>query len=121
PKGVRPVLGAIAAASEPLEGLRTALSLAAPDRGMRPNIDIDQAQRRTDALFLCAATPTLLTALHRLRHGAEPIEPRDDLGYAANYLWMLTGREAAPTYVAAIEKYLMSTIDHGFNASTFTS
>ena len=121
PDAVLPVLPAIAAASEPLEGLRTALSLAAAGRGMQPNIDIDHARRRADALFLCAVTPTLLTALHRLRHGAQPIAPRDDLGYAANYLWMLTGTDPAPAHAAAIEKYLMSTIDHGFNASTFTS
>jgi citrate synthase len=121
PAAVRPVLGAIAAASEPLEGLRTALSLAAADRGLRPNIDVGHGQRRDDALFLCAVTPTLLTALHRLRHGAEPIEPRDDLGYAANYLWMLTGAEPSPAHSAAVEKYLISTIDHGFNASTFTA
>ena len=66
------VLPTIAAASEPLEGLRTALSLAAAERGMRANIDIDHAQRRDDALFLCAVTPTLLCALHRLRRGEPP-------------------------------------------------
>ena len=40
------------------------------------------AQRRLDALFLCAVTPTLLCALHRLRHGLRPLPPRADLGYA---------------------------------------
>ena len=69
----------------------------------------------------CAVTPTLLCALHRLRRGGrEPVEPRDDLGYAANYLWMLTGAEPQPQSRRAIEQYLISTIDHGFNASTFT-
>jgi len=121
PAAVLGVLPAIAVASEPLEGLRTALSLAAADRGMRANIDIDHATRRADALFLCAVTPTLLCALHRLRHGEAPIEPRDDLGYAANYLWMLTGEEASPAHASAVEHYLISTIDHGFNASTFTA
>jgi len=121
PAGVMSVLPAIARASEPLEGLRTALSLAAADRGMRPNIDIDAAQRRADALFLCAITPTLLTALHRLGVGSEPIAPRDDLGYAANYLWMMTGRLPLVEHARAVEQYLISTVDHGFNASTFTA
>ncbi len=120
PDVVRSVLPAIARASEPLEGLRTALSLAAADHGMRPNIDIDARQRRADALFLGAVTPALLCALHRLRHGDEPVEARDDLGYAANYLWMLTGREPPPQHARAVEQYLISTIDDGFNASTFT-
>ena len=121
PAAVAAVLPAIAAVSEPLEGLRTALSLAAADRGMRPHLDIDLAQQRADALFLCAVTPTMLCALHRLRHGEQPLAPRDDLGYAANYLWMLTGTEATPVHVDAIQHYLISTIDHGFNASTFAA
>jgi citrate synthase len=121
PDAVAAVLPAIAAVSEPLEGLRTALSLAAAHRGMRPNIDIDAAQQRSDALFLCAVTPTILCALYRLRHGDQPIPPRDDLGYAANYLWMLTGTEPSAVHVDAIQHYLISTIDHGFNASTFTA
>ena len=121
PDAVASVLPAIARLSEPLEGLRTALSLAAAERAMRANIDLDERQRRTDALVLCSITPTLLCALHRLRVGHEPVEPRDDLGYAANYLWMLNGVEPATGHVRAIEQYLISTIDHGFNASTFTA
>ncbi|MCU1392293.1 MAG: Citrate (Si)-synthase [Ilumatobacteraceae bacterium] len=121
PNAVAAVLPAIAAASEPLDGLRTALSLAAAQRGLRPNIDIDHATRRADSLFLCAITPTLLCALHRLRHGEQPVAPRRDLGYAANYLWMMTGSEPAPEHASAVEHYLISTIDHGFNASTFTA
>src|SRR5690606_8482213 len=49
------------------------------------------------------------------------IAPRDDLPYAANYLYMLTGSEPSTEYGHAIEKYLISTVDHGFNNSTFTA
>jgi hypothetical protein len=59
---------------------------------------------------------------HRLRRGSlEPVEPRDDLSFAANYLWMLTGEEPSPEHARAIEQYMILTIDHGFNASTFTA
>lgn len=115
------VLPAIAAVNEPLDGLRTALSLAAAQRGMRPNIDISIEQRRDDALYLCAITPTLLCALYRLRNGLTPVAARTDLGYAANYLWMMNGVESSPDHVRAVEQYLITTIDHGFNASTFTA
>jgi citrate synthase len=121
PPDVAAVLPAIAAASEPMEGLRTALSLAAAQRGLQPNIDIDAAQRRSDALFLCAITPSLLCALHRLRSGRPPIDARDDFGAAANYLFTLTGAEPSAAHARAVEQYLISTIDHGFNASTFTA
>ncbi|MFE0378304.1 citrate synthase/methylcitrate synthase [Streptomyces inhibens] len=124
PAAVRDALPAIAhagALSGPLAGLRTALSLLGATAGFRPLYDIDADRRRADALAACAAVPTLLTALHRLDQGQQPVEPRADLSYAANYLYMLTGEEPEPDRVRAIEAYLISTIDHGFNASTFTA
>ncbi|MBT2378921.1 MULTISPECIES: citrate synthase [unclassified Streptomyces] len=124
PADVREALPAIAragAVSGPLAGLRTALSLLGASSGYRPVYDLDADRRRADALAACAAVPTILTALQRLGEGLEPVEPREDLPYAANYLYMLTGTEAEPDRVRAVEQYLISTLDHGFNASTFTA
>ncbi|MER6977587.1 citrate synthase/methylcitrate synthase [Streptomyces carpinensis] len=124
PDEVRSALPAIAAAgrrSGPLAGMRTALSLLGAAKDFRPVYDIDADRRRQDTLVACAAVPTLLTALHRLAKGLAPVEPREDLSYAANYLYMLTGSEPDPRRARAIEQYLISTIDHGFNASTFTA
>ncbi|MFJ9928608.1 citrate synthase/methylcitrate synthase [Streptomyces misionensis] len=124
PGEVRAALPAIAAASRrsgPLAGLRTALSLLGAARGFRPLYDLDAERRRADTLAACAAVPTLLTALYRLGRGLDPVEPRDDLSYAANYLYMLTGSEPDARRARAVEQYLISTIDHGFNASTFTA
>ncbi|WP_306318102.1 MULTISPECIES: citrate synthase/methylcitrate synthase [unclassified Streptomyces] len=123
PADVRDALPAIAragAVSGPLAGLRTALSLFGAARGFRPVYDIDPDRRRADAVAATAVVPTMLTALHRLGEGLDPVEPREDLSYAANYLYMLTGSEPDPAHARAIEQYLISTIDHGFNASTFT-
>ncbi|MDO0937186.1 citrate synthase/methylcitrate synthase [Streptomyces sp. DG2A-72] len=116
-----PVIAAASARSGPLASMRTALSLLGAAKGFRPVYDIDADGRRRDALVAAAAVPTLLTALHRLGIGLEPVEPREDLSYAANYLYMLTGSEPDPQRTRAIEQYLISTIDHGFNASTFTA
>ncbi|MFD6296556.1 citrate synthase/methylcitrate synthase [Streptomyces sp. NPDC060235] len=124
PDDVRAALPAIAAAtgiSGPLAGLRTALSLLGASLGFRPVYDIDAERRRHDGLAAAAAVPTLLTALYRIGQGLEPVEPREDLGYAANYLYMLTGSEPDTRRARAVEQYLISTIDHGFNASTFTA
>ncbi|MEU0000640.1 citrate synthase/methylcitrate synthase [Streptomyces microflavus] len=124
PTEVREALPAIARAgsvSGPLAGLRTALSLLGASTGYRPVYDLDADRRRADALAACAALPTILTALQRLGQGLHPVEPREDLPYAANYLYMLTGSEPEPDRVRAVEQYLISTVDHGFNASTFTA
>ncbi|MER6242301.1 citrate synthase/methylcitrate synthase [Streptomyces griseorubiginosus] len=124
PDEVRAALPAVAAASGvsgPLAGMRSALSLLGAAKGFRPVYDIDPEGRRQDTLVAAAAVPTLLTALYRLGAGLDPVEPREDLSYAANYLYMLTGSEPEQARARAIEQYLISTIDHGFNASTFTA
>jgi citrate synthase len=125
PEAVAPLLRSIADAGgdsfSPLEGLRTAISLVAASSGFRPNIDIDAATLRADAMQVSAVIPTLICALYRLHNGEEPIAPHPDLPYAANYLYMRTGEVPEPHHARAVEQYLISTIDHGFNASTFTA
>jgi citrate synthase len=115
------LLPAVASIGSPLDALRTAVSLLGAESGWPAGLDIDAAVRRDQALRLCAVVPTILTAVHRLRLGLTPIPPRTDLSFAANYLWMLSGEEAPPDHVRAVEQYLILTIDHGFNASTFTA
>ncbi|MFG1816773.1 citrate/2-methylcitrate synthase [Kribbella sp. NPDC049174] len=124
PDEVRTVLPAIATAGpsfNPLAGLRTALSLLAAVRSLPPLWDADPVRRKADAMLVCAVTPTILAALYRLREGQEPLEPRADLTAAANWLYMVTGAEPSAVQAAAIEHYLVATVDHGFNASTFTA
>jgi citrate synthase len=124
PAGLADILPALARSgrtANPLSVLGAALSAAAGGRGVRPLYDLTPDERLTDALAAAALVPTLLTALYRLRHGQAPVEPRDDLPYAANYLYMLTGAEPDPAHARAVEQYLISTVDHGFNASTFTA
>jgi citrate synthase len=119
---VAEVLPAIAAGSKTImEGVRSAVSLIGAVEGYRPTLDIDHAERRADALRLCAVIPTLIMSIHRLKAGLERIEPRDDLGYGANYLWMLSGEVPDPERGRGVEQYQITTIDHGFNASTFTA
>lgn len=122
PEPVLEVLPSVARhSSSIMEGLRSAVSLVGASSDMAPTLDIDHAQRRADALRICAVVPTLIMAMHRLRQGLDPIDPRDDLGYGANYLWMMDGQDHDADVGRAVEQYQMTTIDHGFNASTFTA
>jgi citrate synthase len=105
----------------PLNALRTAVSLVSQSLGLRPVIDVSAPELREDAFRICAVTPTLIMALWRLRNGDDPIAPHPDLPYAANYLFMRTGEVPPPEHARAIEQYLISTVDHGFNASTFAA
>jgi citrate synthase len=122
PDAIVELLPALAKSSKTvMEAVRSAMSMVGASEGYRPTLDIDRAERRRNALQMCAVMPTLIMAIHRLQSGQTPIEPRDDLGYGANYLWMLTGEEFDPAKGRAVEQYQMTTIDHGFNASTFTA
>jgi citrate synthase len=108
-----------AAAAPPIDALRMAcaslsLDVANPD-------DISPAADRQDALMLVARFPTIVAAHARLAAGEQPIAPRPDLGLAANFLYMVTGREPDPIAARALDTYWVTVIDHGMNASTFTA
>lgn len=70
---------------------------------------------------IVACLPTIVAAYSRLRAGKEPLEPRRDLAHAANFLYLLSGREPDPELVRGLETYLNTVVDHGLNASTFTA
>jgi citrate synthase len=104
--------------SDPVSGMRSLLPLLA---SFRPTIDESPDERRADALRVAAAVPTLIAGLHRLAAGLSPIAPDPNLGHVADYLRMITGSMPSADAVRALETYLVATIDHGFNASTFTA
>jgi citrate synthase len=83
--------------------------------------DITLAAARKKALLLTAVMPTIIAAWEHIRNGRDPIEPRHDLGHAANFLTMLNGVEPNPDAVKALDAYLVMLADHGFNASTFAA
>jgi citrate synthase len=121
-KDVLPMIAALGGPeAPPLDMLRTLVSLVGVDFGFGPWLDIGSDELRAQALRTCALVPTLLTALYRLKHGLEPVDPHPELPYAANYLFMMHGEVPKPAHARAVEQYLVSTIDHGFNASTFTA
>ncbi len=123
PDGVAALLPAIARLSRPgsLESLRTAVSVTAQAMGCKPWTDQPAEQTAEQAARFAAIMPTLAAQLFRLASGLEPVQPRADLGYSDNYLYMLTGAVPGEQSRYAVERYLMLTIDHGFNNSTFTS
>jgi citrate synthase len=121
PPGLAALLPLLARRGSPLEVLRTSVSLLGAELGWAPSLDVDADTLRAQTRHLCAVAPTILATTHRIHSGLEPVAPREDLSQAANYLWMLTGAEPSPEAARAVEQYMILTIDHGFNASTFTA
>jgi citrate synthase len=123
PAGVGAALDAIAALPEaaPLSGLRAVADVTAVALGFPPAIDARAEDLQTQAVRISAVLPTLAAALHRLRRGARPIDPDPDLNHAENYLFLLSGERPDADRARALEQYWIATLEHGFNASTFTA
>jgi citrate synthase len=113
------LLRAVAATDTPvMDALRMAGSTLSVDlAGAAPGPDGLPAE----ALALAARFPTIVAAYWRLRQAQAPLNPRPDLGHAANYLYMLTGEAPPAAHERALETYLNTVVDHGLNASTFTA
>jgi len=120
PPAVLAALPSIAASgAAPMTQLSAGLAVAGGAMGLRPMLDIGEADRLDDAVGLVAVVPTIVAALHRLGQGLAPIEPDPSLGHAADYLRMVTGTPPDDARARALDTYLVLTADHGFNASTF--
>lgn len=72
------------------------------------------------AVRLIAKLPTIVAAYYRLRRGDEQIQPRDDLDYASNFLYMLTETVPDPLIAKVLDTCLILHAEHTMNASTFS-
>jgi citrate synthase len=107
-------LAAMDSQTDPMDVLRTVVSAQGATRALtKPTLQ--------EAIALTAVFPTIVGATHRRRQGKEIIEPRAELGHAANLLWMMTGEEPAPEKAHWVDAYLVLLADHGLNASTFAA
>ncbi|HKO85459.1 MAG TPA: citrate/2-methylcitrate synthase, partial [Actinomycetota bacterium] len=109
------LIGSLAQRTGPMTTLRTAVSAAA---ALDPEDDAPEANLRK-AYRLMAKTPQMIATYQRLRTGADAIEPRDDLGMAANFLYALTGKQPDPQVARDFDVVLVLYADHTLNASTF--
>ncbi len=107
-------LRALPKSANPMDVLRTVLSMVGAALPIEGQPTLDQS------IALTARFPTIVASFERLRNGQEPVAPNPKLGYAANYLYMLTGKEPEERHVKSLDTYLVLLADHGMNASTFT-
>ena len=109
-----------ATSAAPLAQLRTVLSAAAPALGLAPMLDLTDAERHVQARRVAGVVPGILARLYRRANGLPPVDADAAAGHAAAYLQGVTGTAPRPSHARALEQYLILTVDHGFNASTFT-
>ncbi|UBF25899.1 citrate synthase [Kovacikia minuta CCNUW1] len=81
----------------------------------------DPAYIRAAVIRLLAKIPTMVAAFQLMRKGNDPVQPRDDLNYPANFLYMLNEQEPDPLPAHIFEVSLILHAEHTINASTFSA
>ncbi len=83
---------------------------------------LDNPQYIREAVVrLLAKIPTMVAAFQLMRKGNDPVQPNDNLDYAANFLYMLTEREPDPLAAKIFDVCLTLHAEHTINASTFSA
>jgi citrate synthase len=110
------MLDALPVSAPPVDVLLTAVNRLGGDgqaeRGAFPGAAHAQALR------LFAVLPSIIAFDQRRRHGLGPVAPRDDLGYAANFLYMTFGKVPEPQIVSVFERSLILYAGQGLSAAT---
>jgi citrate synthase len=114
PVAAMTTLRALPKSANPMDVLRTVISMVGAALPIEGQPTLDQS------ISLMARFPTIVASFERMRNGQEAVAPNPKLGYAANYLYMLTGKEPEERHVKSLDTYLVLLADHGMNASTFT-
>lgn len=83
--------------------------------------DMSKEANVRKSIKLQAQIPTIIAAYARIRKGEEPIAPKGNVSLAANFLYMLTGKEPEAVAIEALDKALVLHADHELNASTFAA
>ncbi|MFI2103440.1 bifunctional 2-methylcitrate synthase/citrate synthase [Isoptericola sp. NPDC019693] len=121
---VRAAIDLLPLTAHPMDEVRTAVSvigareaagLTALEAAADPGVNLERSVR------LFAALPAVVAYGQRRRQGLEPVAPRDDLDFSANFLWTTFEVEPDPVVVDAFNRSMILYAEHSFNASTFTA
>jgi citrate synthase len=114
PRHVAVIIDALPSDMPMMSVLRTAVSALGDD-------SFDWPPTIGQATALTAIIPTITAYRHHRMNGTSCPEPDDSLDHTSNYLYMLNGRYPTRAQVAGLNAYLVLTMEHGMNASTFAA
>ena len=101
---------------EYLQSVTSAMGMYYPARNV-----LSDDVRYWSVVRLIAKLPTIVASCHRLRHGDAPIQPNNDLSFAANFYYMLFEKIPDPLTEKILDVMLILHADHTMNASTFSA
>ncbi|MDE1825232.1 MAG: citrate synthase [Candidatus Micrarchaeota archaeon] len=100
-----------------MEALRTAVSALAADDPDARKVSLED--HLNNGISLIAKMPTIVAYYYRINRGEEVVKPDPELGHAANFLYMMTGRVPDKTSARGMDMDMVLHAEHGFNASSF--
>ncbi|MGV8882008.1 MAG: bifunctional 2-methylcitrate synthase/citrate synthase [Rhodoglobus sp.] len=116
---VKRVIDDLPLSAHPMDVVRTAVSVMGaldPDAA-----DSSRTSNLEKSLRLFGQLPAIVSYDQRRRRGQDLVEPREDLGYSANFLNMTFGEVPDDAVVKAFDVSMILYAEHSFNASTFTA
>jgi len=114
PEGVLSILTSLPANCDAMDALRVGVAALGV-------FDDPMYAEQEKAQSIAAKMATIVAAIHRHKHNQDPIAPKDDLGYSANLLYMVTGEEPSKDDERLMDALLILHADHELNASTFAA
>jgi citrate synthase len=121
PQGVIDFLKAAPKDANPMDILRTGVSmLGLYDKRAKVG-EPDQEANAAVAVSLCAQTPVIVAYYHRIRQGLELPPVRNDLSEAGHFLYLVNGEEPSEAATKTLDIAYILHADHGMNASTFSA
>ena len=119
PAEIQQLMRSIPKGANPMDMLRTVVSALALYDEEAADMSREASVRK--AIKLTAKFPTIVTTFERLRNGSEPVEPREGLSVAGNFLYTLRGQEPDEVATRTMDVALVLHADHELNASTFAA
>jgi len=116
---LRAIIKSLPKDASPMAALQTCIAAVG---AVQPSASVyDEAARQASAIEFIGKFPAVVAAFHRHRTGKEFIEADPAQSHAADFLHMLTGENADPLKVRAMDICLILHADHTMNASTFAT
>lgn len=119
PEEIMEILSLLPKQTHPMDAQRTGISvLANYDERLDDRTNSINKQR---AYQLIAKIPTITVNSYRVLNNEPIIEPREDLSYSANFLYMITGKIPSKMEEEIFDKSLLLYSEHELPNSTFTA
>jgi citrate synthase len=119
PEALRNCFRALPKSTSAMDALRTAVSMLAHFDPEIDDLSHDANLRKAERLL--GQIPVAVADQFRISQGLAPVPARPDLSHAANFLYLLRGKEPRAAEARAFDVSLILYAEHEFNASTFTA